>query len=264
MADTAQGVFRGMSLKGKMLGTFLLISMVAGIASGAGMFFTKRVGGKGLLVGQELAPLVDAAMEIKLTATTAHLLFEEIMAGDAAEDVKEVWRLLDETVFFCDAILKGGTNEEGSFVASTDPKVLEKVQEVRKSVVKFIDSARKRYQTRTSASGTGSAADQAFDESYESIVRLIDDYIEKNRTANAITDKLITAGSSKFLLADSHLFFEELLSGDESIRFDQVLANMSEAKAQLISIKSSGDKDLDEAIGYISSFYSVGKGEVCQ
>jgi len=38
-------------------------------------------------IAERYAPLVDAAMEIKLEATTAHLWFEEIISGDRFVDI---------------------------------------------------------------------------------------------------------------------------------------------------------------------------------
>ncbi|EDN65048.1 sensory box/GGDEF/GAF/EAL domain protein [Beggiatoa sp. PS] len=63
------------------------------------------------------APLADAAMEIKLTATTAHLWFEEIIVGaENKEVIEKVWQLLDESLWYVEAMLKGGTNAEGIFL----------------------------------------------------------------------------------------------------------------------------------------------------
>ena len=49
----------------------------------------------GRAISAKYAPLVDACMEIKLEATTAHLWFEEIMSEDRYVDSREVWRHLD-------------------------------------------------------------------------------------------------------------------------------------------------------------------------
>ncbi len=42
------------------------------------------------------APLVDAAMEIKLQAAQAHLWFEEMISGDRTVDIDQVWELQDK------------------------------------------------------------------------------------------------------------------------------------------------------------------------
>jgi hypothetical protein len=54
----------------------------------------------GIRMASRYSPLVDAAMEIKLEATTAHLWFEEILSGDRQEDVKGVWRHLDQANWY--------------------------------------------------------------------------------------------------------------------------------------------------------------------
>ena len=51
---------------------------------------------KGGRMSKVYAPLVDAAMEIKLEATTAHLWFEEIISGDRHENISEVWKHQDQ------------------------------------------------------------------------------------------------------------------------------------------------------------------------
>jgi len=39
-------------------------------------------------MSREFAPLIDASMEIKLQATTAHLWFEEVISGDRHENIE--------------------------------------------------------------------------------------------------------------------------------------------------------------------------------
>ena len=66
------GKSTGLSLRMKMICTFLLIGFITGIASGTGIYFSKKVGDFGVHVSRDLAPLVDAAMEIKLTSTPSY------------------------------------------------------------------------------------------------------------------------------------------------------------------------------------------------
>jgi len=51
-------------------------------------------------IAERYTPLVDASMEIKLEATTAHLWFEEVISGDRTVDINEVWRYLLNAVSF--------------------------------------------------------------------------------------------------------------------------------------------------------------------
>ena len=224
------------SIRIKFIGAFLIVALLAGITGLAGFYSTKIVGGEGVTVGEKLAPLGDAAMEIKLSAANAHLIFEEILAGDTSEDINEVWKLLDDTLFYCDAILSGGTNDEGTFFASTDPLVIEKVKRVKQSVENFIESARERYSGRVSSAGTGSQADQDFDSSYEAIIKNLDGIIDAHQSDTEYLSALIAGGKAKFLLADNHLFFEEFLSGDDTIKFEDVLSGLAAARQAVASM----------------------------
>ncbi|TYC52256.1 hypothetical protein FMN50_18040 [Rhodobacterales bacterium] len=103
------------SVSAKLVTVFCLLLFVSISVGYLTLSMLNRVGEQGNAVGARLAPLGDAAMEIKLTATHAHLLFEVIMSGDAGESIDEVWDLLNETKFYANAILNGGSNEEGSF-----------------------------------------------------------------------------------------------------------------------------------------------------
>lgn len=230
---------RSMGIGPRLIGAFLLVALFAGIAGGAGILFSRLIERHSKTVALDLAPLGDAAMEIKLKATMAHLLFEEILAGDPGEDVNQVWKLLDETLFYCDAILSGAEIDERRFVASKDPEVRKKLAQVKASVEIFIGSAHTRYDTRTASTGTGSEADQAFDGSYEGILTDIDTILMTLRKGDGQPDAIYLAGQAKFLLADSHLFFEELLSGDTSVRYEDVIAKMKEARGVIEKLKDS-------------------------
>lgn len=122
----------------KILSAFLAMALLTGVAGVIGGWTASSIGGEGVRVAERLAPLGDAAMEIKLSATEAHLIFEEIMAGDEGEDIQVVWDLLEETRFFANAILKGGENDEGRFYASDDPVVRGYTEKVLANLDAFI------------------------------------------------------------------------------------------------------------------------------
>lgn len=196
-------MYKNLTLRKKLLISFLSVAIITAITGFLGIYYSSSVGESGENVGVELAPLGDAAMEIKLTATTAHLIFEEILAGDATEDIDEVWKLLDESLWYCDAILSGGTNDEGTFVASTNPYVLKEINEVKTSLNNFIKSAHQRYDQRKGAVQVGSEVDQDFDQLYEKIQENLSNIINQN-SGNGSKD---LAHRSKYLLANGHLFF---------------------------------------------------------
>ncbi len=210
---------KNLTLNQKLMAGFLFVAFLTAIAGLFSIYFTNRIADEGLEIAEKLTPLADAAMEIKLTATHAHLIFEEIMAGDQEESIQVVWDLLDETLWYCDAILIGGINEEGTFIAIDDPIVRQKTIETKKNVENFIKSAHSRYDKLSELVTSGTETDQKFDEVYEELqselTRLISLYQNNIRLINLLYD-------SKYLLANGHLFFEEYLSGDETVKYSDI------------------------------------------
>ena len=163
-----------MLVRTKLNTGFIIIAVMVVITGLLSVFFTDQVGERGLELGVYEAPLADAAMEIKLTATKAQLWLEEILGGDSSEDVAQVWELLDQTLWYADAIIQGGENVEGRFYPSSDETVIEQTRQVRKHIVEFRRVAEERYKSRTSRMGTGSGADQQFDDLYSRLVEDLD------------------------------------------------------------------------------------------
>ncbi|SOB96430.1 HAMP domain-containing protein [Stappia indica] len=166
-----------LSVAHKIGATMALLIAVAVVSSLVAYNATQRVGENGIELGEAEAPLADAAMEIKLTATHAHLLFEEIMSGDQGESIDEVWRLIGEARFYARAILQGGSNDEGTFIATSDPAVREIVQDVETKIDLFEQAARERHAGLASgvAGAAGSKADEIFDETFESFIARADE-----------------------------------------------------------------------------------------
>ena len=115
------------------------------------------------------APLIDAAMDIKLEATTAHLWFEEILSGDRHEDMEAVWNHLDQADWYARAMLEGGTNYEGTFIPLDDAEMRQNILAIRIKLSELKDITEKRLATiETSGSGTG--VDQHYDEIFNSFI----------------------------------------------------------------------------------------------
>lgn len=248
------------TVKARITGVFFLFVLIAGIVGGLGTYYTNLVGKEGYEVGAKLAPLGDAAMEIKLNSTQAHLIFEEVIAGDTGESIEDVWKLLDSTLWYCDAIIRGGENDEGKFFASDDPEVIEKVKDVKESVNKFIQSAHRRYDTRSTQSGIGSLADQQFDRAYNEIINALDQIVQENMAGADVLEVVANSGQAKFLLADRHLFFEELVSGDDTVKFEEILKGIKQARTLVKKMKKSVDEDtIDSIVEQIDLFIEAVK-----
>lgn len=124
-------------------------------------------------VGVHLAPLVDAAMEIKNETTYGHLFFEELAGGDTSNKIEDILKSWDDAIWYCDAMLEGAANEEGTFLPSDNPQVREKISTARAALVRFKELALARLEG--GAGSAGSQLDQEFDEKFEVIMGYADD-----------------------------------------------------------------------------------------
>ncbi len=75
------------------------------------------------------SPLIDAAMEMKMSVQKDMQLIMELLAAENDQDLTGVWKEHEETVaafdLFADAILNGAQTDEGTIQAATDPKLRE-------------------------------------------------------------------------------------------------------------------------------------------
>ena len=111
---------------------------------------------------ERYTPLVNAAMEVKLEATTAHLWFEEAISGDRTIDIDKIWAHLDQSEWYARAMLEGGINQNGTFLALNTPNLRLKIEETIKGIHHFRQIGKQRWAS-PSTSGIGSDIDQQFD-----------------------------------------------------------------------------------------------------
>jgi len=160
---------------------FILIALVIGSLGLLSLFEIKKLHETSVQLGVKNAPLVDAVMEIKLTATTAHLWFEEIIAGaEEREVIEDVWLLLDQSLWFCDAIISGGKNEEGTFYAVEDKVIENKILSVKSDIKDFIKIAKLRLENHF---GDKALQDQTLDNKFD---ELFDRFIQSADSAETI------------------------------------------------------------------------------
>jgi len=120
-------------------------------------------------MAERYAPLIDAAMEIKLEATTAHLWFEEIISGDRSLHIKEIWKHIDEAEWYAHAMLEGGKNNEGNFEQLDDPRLRQLISKTLIDLKAFRNIAQERWENQ-SQSAIGSNVDQRFDAIFSSLI----------------------------------------------------------------------------------------------
>ena len=222
--------FRDISVPKKLVLVFSAVGLVALLMGAVSIWASNMAAQRGIEVGVRLAPLGDAAMEIKLTATLAHLIFEEIMSGDARESIDEVWALLDDSRFYANAILYGAQNDEGTFIATESPIVRKNVEQVLEGIELFVEAARSRYAAQATGQGAASAADAEFDALYDGLAGRI------AAAALPVRDDAVVqalAGDARYELAHGHLLVEEILGGDTSEDFSEATGSFEAAAAAL-------------------------------
>ncbi|MFC4671183.1 methyl-accepting chemotaxis protein [Seohaeicola nanhaiensis] len=210
----------------KILAVFAVFAMIL-LAGGAAVTWSfLRVTHNGLEVGEHLAPLGDAAMEVKLNAAYARLALE----ADSGSDAGRVAEMLDQAGFYIGAILDGASNAEGGFIASTAPEVRQQIMAVRQGLDMLRASATARLDLLRAGQGVGSAADEKFDELYEGLIEGI------SALAAILPDSAAAqhlTGEARFRLAHGHLIFEEIQGGDAGEDIDESIAAFTAAQAAL-------------------------------
>ncbi len=131
-----------------------------------------------LVVGMRMAarhaPQIDAAMEIKLEATRAHLWFEELIGGDETRNIAEVWSFIDSADWYAQALLEGDESEEGKFLPLKDDRLRGSVQEIQGQLAEFRRITKQRYET-PAESAICSEIDQEYDKVYEQLMLKADE-----------------------------------------------------------------------------------------
>jgi PAS domain S-box-containing protein len=152
-----------------LLRIYLITGVVMCVVGGA-MTLIYIVGHR---MASEHAPLVDATMETKFEATIAHLQLEEMISGDSDVSLEEVLDHIDEADWYARAMLEGGTNQEGIFVAVSDPRVRGDVLLVRDKLAELRELTRQRWNQRDNA-GVGTLIYQRYDAVFNAVIEQAD------------------------------------------------------------------------------------------
>jgi signal transduction histidine kinase len=149
-----------------MIGAFVLTGCVITALLGVSLFYGNRM-------AATYAPLTNAAMEIKLQATSAHLWFEEIINGDQEESIDDVWRHLDTAEWYASAMLEGGQNATGTYRPLTDPLMRREIIQVKRKLERFRNITENRLKSSES-SQSGTEIDQIYDRGYSDFIGQVD------------------------------------------------------------------------------------------
>lgn len=246
-------LFDTSSVQRKLLVSFAALLVVVAIQGFSAIGLLSMVGSEGREVAEELNPLADAAMEVKLMATTAHLVFEEIMSGDEGESIDEVWQAIDDSRWFANAVVNGGERGVHVIPAANSAVVSAKMAEVVTMIDAFKVAAQARYASLEQDQGAGSAADEEFDTLYESLIAASSVWLNQTPRAKRL-EAAVAMGEYRYRLANGHLLTAEILGGDDSEDFNAVLADFEAAQNQaklLLTLGADASaqvKDIDRLV----------------
>ncbi len=130
---------------------------------------------------RKYTPLIDAAMEIKLEATTAHLWLEEMQSGDRKSDLDLIKNKIKNAIWYAEAMIKGGTNSEGTFLPLQNRNLEREIKSVLEKLYEFEKVAEIRYK-HVQVSGQDDEYDKRFDMIFYEFVELADDVETKLQT----------------------------------------------------------------------------------
>ena len=212
-------------------------------------------------IAERYAPLIDAAMEIKLEATTAHLWFEEAISGDRTIDINEIWAHLNQSEWYANAMLNGGKNDEGTFLALESPYFRKQIEETIIGINHFRQIAEQRWAAQ-SESGVGSEIEQQFDQAFLAFNLAADDV--ETELQKIIVDQLKTfKNMEQFLIALVFVF--GCITAYFLLRYDtkihqQLLAIHKQEESLQITLNSIGDAvivtDTNSIVTYLNPIAS--------
>ncbi|MEN8219978.1 MAG: response regulator [Pseudomonadota bacterium] len=137
-----------MKLKTKFLIGFFLISAAIISAGIIAINEIKMLSSTSEEINLKNAPLINAAMQIELSATQARLGIEEIIHDitekEALENAEDVFELFKTASWYADAILKGGKNVQGTFYPVNEPAIEDRILSLKTE----IEACRKLSQVR--------------------------------------------------------------------------------------------------------------------
>ncbi len=129
--------------------------------------------GKGIEMTAKYSPLVDAAMEIKLETTIAHLWLEEFLTGDRNTEVGDVIKHIDQADWYAKAMLEGGKNSKGIYFPLDDNDMRREIRIVRKKLTEIRKITDKKYHSEMSTIA-GVNIDQYYHDIFEDFINHAD------------------------------------------------------------------------------------------
>ncbi|MEN8178664.1 MAG: EAL domain-containing protein [Pseudomonadota bacterium] len=185
-------------------------------------------------------PLLDAAMEMMLETTTAHLWFMEVISGDDQGTIEKVWFHLDQADWYANAMLEGDQNQEECVLPLTDPELRHSVQTARKIIAQFKEISHRRF-NRAPNNPFISDIDQRFDEVFKEFLLVafdVESRLQQKIYSELISFRRIAGGLTiGTLLIALFVVFKLVKYEREQLRYiehiDEARAHIDEQSRQL-------------------------------
>jgi len=116
------------------------------------------------------APFMNAVMMIKQESTLAHLWFEELISGDKDEDITTIDKHIQNAIWYSNAMLQGGTNEEGVILPLKNAGLRVKIEKILKDLHSFQWLTQRRYEDYNNF-GMDKKLDQEYDAFFKYFMR---------------------------------------------------------------------------------------------
>ncbi|WP_353472915.1 methyl-accepting chemotaxis protein [Salipiger sp. H15] len=234
---------------------FLGFSVTTVAVLSLGIALLIRLGSDTERLGIELAPQVDAAMEIKLEALHAHVLTEEIMGGDA-ESTDEVWQHLEASRGYALTLLEGGETAEGLFFPSNSPEVRARITDALNEFETVLTLTGQRFAALADSQKVVAEADLRFNALYDAIVADLADLSGAGLHARD-TELQVAVGEARYKLAHGHLLTAEILGSDLGADFSEVAQSFDEARSALAGL--ARPELFDTLIGRIAELSNLAR-----
>jgi len=190
-------LFRRFSIRRRLLIGFALILSFTAIISTILLFYVSRLSNLGDSLVVEQAPRLNAILEIEVKASLAHLNFLEVLEGDSKE-IDEVNEKMDNAIWYCNAMINGGSNEKISLSPVTDKELKQELEQLKKLLIDFKKAINERYELVLEGeeeADEGSELDMEFDELFESV-------IEQSDEIKRILNQGLLSSTEQFRLAE--------------------------------------------------------------
>lgn len=234
-------IFDQFNVNKKLSIFFGLLLGVLLIQAGLSLTLLNSVGQHGLIAAKELAPQTESAILMEYLVAEAHRTTEETMSGVPGAD-KETADFLTTARWYANALLKGGSRDGLDIIATQNPAVIQKFEEVGRQIDRFERVGLQRMEHAKNKLSAGGDTDARFDESFERLIASLDDW--QARAGKALTPEAAVAiGDMKYFITAGHLYLEELLSGDATNTLEGVQERLNTALDRLNVLSKTGIAD---------------------